>query len=97
MMLTFKQRLQARKAIDKVLGIKSKKLKADIVPFNDNVVPVSEVVDELVKSKGTKQVLIAYIDESGCISMSCSTMKNSDLCYIGKQISLFIDDHMRGY
>ena len=94
MALTFQQRLNAQKAIDKVLGVKSKKLKADVVPVNDNVVPVSEVVDELVKNEGLKQVLIAYIDESGCISISCSTMKNSDLCYMGKHISLFVDEHM---
>lgn len=94
-MLTFQQRLNAQKAIDKVLGVKRKKLKADIVPVSDDVLPVNELVDSIAEKEELKNILAAYTDKDGEVFVCWSTMSKEQLCYMSRQMNLFIDDHLR--
>ena len=95
MELTFQQRLNARKAAEKVLGTSSKKQKADIVPVSADVLPVSELVDSITKIEGLKNILAAYTDKEGEVFVCWSTMSKEQLCYMGRQLNIFIDDHLK--
>lgn len=95
MELTFKQRLNARKAAEKVLGLKRKKLKADVVPIESHVLPISEMVSNLVAKENLENLLIAYTDKDGVLIVTWSTMKKKDLCYLSRHINIDIDDSMR--
>lgn len=96
-MMTFKQRLRVKRAAEKVLGVKSRdKFETKPTNISEKVRSVEAVIKYLIDNSDKIENLAVVTLENGDVESRWSSMKQSDVLYLSKVLSIEVEDVMRG-